>query len=197
MIPGFAYHIKNGPWRRLWVKYGVDPRADPNYSKYQIVDFRVPLELQSQFDSHKENLQKPYRNQKLNSLDEYMHKPSKINETHFIFDCVPDKLQNYYQLCDVALKPVQNMIQHKEEKISDSCGYYTQETFSNIRKIMKVKVESWMKGLNPKNDSDVIYVQRNYRKEESNLSLLSNPLDEEFDEDEDEEDYEEDDQMEE
>lgn len=31
----------DGPWRGSWVKYGYDPRKDPEARKYQILDFRV------------------------------------------------------------------------------------------------------------------------------------------------------------
>lgn len=26
-----AYVVSDGPWRDLWVKYGVDPRSDQKY----------------------------------------------------------------------------------------------------------------------------------------------------------------------
>ncbi|KAG0169922.1 General transcription factor 3C polypeptide 5 [Apophysomyces sp. BC1021] len=41
-FPPNAYTFINGPWRDCWVRYGVDPRKDVKYSKYQLIDIRRP-----------------------------------------------------------------------------------------------------------------------------------------------------------
>jgi hypothetical protein len=188
--------MKNGPWRRLWIKYGVDPRSNKEYAKYQVVECRIPIELQSQFDTHKNNPQKPYRLHKLNSIDDFMQRTSKVNEFDFIFHGIPDKLQNHYQLCDIALKQVQDVIQHKEEYLSDICGYYSREAFNIIRKMMKTKVECWINGtINLDFDKDLIQdVQRNYRKENLDPTEVGDDIldgDDGNDEEEEEEEEEE------
>ena len=42
-MPLVAYHVKDGPWQRGWVRYGYDPMDQKNADeakKYQVVDFR-------------------------------------------------------------------------------------------------------------------------------------------------------------
>lgn len=36
-LPYVAYMWKSGPWRDCYVKYGVDPRSDNSYAKYQAI----------------------------------------------------------------------------------------------------------------------------------------------------------------
>jgi hypothetical protein len=40
-----AYTYTEGPWRRLWIKFGYDPAREHESYKYQMVDFRVPVKF--------------------------------------------------------------------------------------------------------------------------------------------------------
>ncbi|GMH29693.1 hypothetical protein Nepgr_031536 [Nepenthes gracilis] len=40
-----AYYFGNGPFQRLWIRKGYDPRKDPESRIYQRIDFRVPPPL--------------------------------------------------------------------------------------------------------------------------------------------------------
>lgn len=40
-LPFVAYRIMKGPWIHSYCKYGVDPRSDPKYAKYQVEQFRI------------------------------------------------------------------------------------------------------------------------------------------------------------
>ena len=41
VLPLVAYYFTTGPFKRLWVKLGCDPRRDPHYKIYQSLDIRV------------------------------------------------------------------------------------------------------------------------------------------------------------
>lgn len=41
IMPCVAIYLKNGPWRMLWIKYGYDPRKEPEARIYQTLDFRL------------------------------------------------------------------------------------------------------------------------------------------------------------
>ncbi|CAH8856120.1 unnamed protein product [Trichobilharzia szidati] len=41
VLPSLAYYMVRGPWSRAWVRYGYDPRKDPEARYYQVIDFRV------------------------------------------------------------------------------------------------------------------------------------------------------------
>lgn len=40
VMPLHGYVATSGPWRGTWVKYGYDPREDPEARLYQIIDVR-------------------------------------------------------------------------------------------------------------------------------------------------------------
>ena len=40
-----AFTYTDGPWRRLWIRFGYDPASDRASYIYQMVDFRVPVRL--------------------------------------------------------------------------------------------------------------------------------------------------------
>ena len=40
-----GYYFTSGPWKKLWVKFGYDPRSDPSSKKYQCLDFRLPKDV--------------------------------------------------------------------------------------------------------------------------------------------------------
>ena len=37
-----AYKFTTGPFKKMWVKFGYDPRTDPSSKVYQSIDIRVP-----------------------------------------------------------------------------------------------------------------------------------------------------------
>ncbi|XP_075116385.1 general transcription factor 3C polypeptide 5 isoform X2 [Leptodactylus fuscus] len=41
LLPYFAYYMLTGPWRSLWVRFGYDPRKNPEAKIYQVLDFRI------------------------------------------------------------------------------------------------------------------------------------------------------------
>ncbi|KAL6659253.1 hypothetical protein ACP70R_003293 [Stipagrostis hirtigluma subsp. patula] len=40
-----GYYFSTGPFRKLWIQRGHDPRKDPESRIYQVIDFRMPHEL--------------------------------------------------------------------------------------------------------------------------------------------------------
>ncbi|VDQ13965.1 unnamed protein product, partial [Trichobilharzia regenti] len=36
ILPSLAYYMVRGPWSRAWVRYGYDPRKDPEARYYQV-----------------------------------------------------------------------------------------------------------------------------------------------------------------
>jgi len=45
VLPVVAYIFCTGPWRNQWVRYGYDPRKEPEARMYQTMDFRIPVDL--------------------------------------------------------------------------------------------------------------------------------------------------------
>ena len=40
LLTKVAYTFVNGPWRNVWVKYGVDPRSNPGFRMFQVLELR-------------------------------------------------------------------------------------------------------------------------------------------------------------
>lgn len=40
LLPVVGYYFSTGPWRNLWVRFGYDPRQNPNSFIYQTFDYR-------------------------------------------------------------------------------------------------------------------------------------------------------------
>ena len=45
VLPQLAYNFTNGPWRSCWVAYAFDPRRSYDARLYQVIDLRLPAEL--------------------------------------------------------------------------------------------------------------------------------------------------------
>ena len=43
-VSSHAYRFLNGPWHRLWVRRGLDPRTDASTRRFQCFDYRMPKE---------------------------------------------------------------------------------------------------------------------------------------------------------
>ncbi|XP_047280036.1 general transcription factor 3C polypeptide 5 isoform X1 [Homo sapiens] len=41
LLPFIAYYMITGPWRSLWIRFGYDPRKNPDAKIYQVLDFRI------------------------------------------------------------------------------------------------------------------------------------------------------------
>ena len=41
LLPVHAYYVATGPWARLWIRFGFNPKDDPSAKCYQLVDFRL------------------------------------------------------------------------------------------------------------------------------------------------------------
>lgn len=41
ILPCIGVNPKIGPWKLVWIKYGYDPRIEPEARIYQSLDFRV------------------------------------------------------------------------------------------------------------------------------------------------------------
>ncbi|KAK6354735.1 tau 95 subunit of transcription factor TFIIIC [Orbilia brochopaga] len=50
--PYVAYYWRSGPWRDTYVRFGVDPRTDKEFAKYQVAAFKLHMVKRRDADSH-------------------------------------------------------------------------------------------------------------------------------------------------
>ncbi|VVD02713.1 unnamed protein product [Leptidea sinapis] len=113
IFPCLAYYLKTGPWRLLWVRYGYDPRKEPNARIYQTLDFRLRHTVLSR-DSKTNVSKRKTVTDPSNSED--------VLESAVYFEpgTVPPQRQIFYTFCDVHVPEVQEVI-NKEPPAGYSC----------------------------------------------------------------------------
>ncbi|XP_026757268.2 general transcription factor 3C polypeptide 5 [Galleria mellonella] len=117
ILPCLAFYMKSGPWKMLWVKYGYDPRKDPAARMYQSLDFRVRHTV----GIHSVVLTREHAQYKRADRVRSKHKHRNISDTsaneeiteatvYFRPGVPPSQRQVYYQLCDIKLPEVEELL---------------------------------------------------------------------------------------
>ncbi|XP_053414968.1 general transcription factor 3C polypeptide 5 isoform X1 [Nycticebus coucang] len=150
LLPYLAYYMITGPWRSLWIRFGYDPRKNPEAKIYQVLDFRIrcglkygyaPNELPVKAKRSTYNYSLPITIKKTTSQLVTMHDlkqglgpsgtagaqklaPSKykLKDTVYIFreGGLPPYRQMFYQLCDLNVEELQKII-HRNDGAETVC----------------------------------------------------------------------------
>ncbi|KAL4661241.1 hypothetical protein H8957_015669 [Semnopithecus entellus] len=150
LLPFIAYYMITGPWRSLWIRFGYDPRKNPDAKIYQVLDFRIrcgmkhgyaPSDLPVKAKRSTYNYSLPITVKKTPSQLVTMHdlkqglgpsgtsgarKPAsskyKLKDSVYIFreGALPPYRQMFYQLCDLNVEELQKII-HRNDGAENSC----------------------------------------------------------------------------
>jgi len=140
-----GYFFESGPWREALVAWGVDPRKDPMYRKYQTVSFS--------------SYSKGSRGRHGKTFDEHVAKLSQMTgkelETQHVFDgkTVSDT-GSLFQFCDLTDPILANMV--ATEDIRSTCaptfqGWYHVGTWAKVTVVLKDKMNTILAGQEPDN----------------------------------------------
>jgi general transcription factor 3C polypeptide 5 (transcription factor C subunit 1) len=143
-----GFFFESGPWREALVAWGVDPRKDPSYRKYQTVSFT--------------SYSKPGRSRHGKAFDEHVAKLSQMSgkelETEHIFDgkTVSDT-GSRFQFCDLTDPILANIL--ATDDIRPTCahtfqGWYHVGTWAKVTVILKDKMNTILAGQQP---DDALY----------------------------------------
>ncbi|KAL0476943.1 general transcription factor GTF3C5 [Acrasis kona] len=189
-LPIVAYFFNNGPWRLLWIRHGLDPRSNSSFGPYQMLHFRVQQEYkdiikekrkQRGFSTASEDFggANALRRQPKRRIGHINDLSSTIEENDldendakhaFTFDSLPTQTQTFYQLCDINMQSVKDIVDCVKDEIevqiqdksgrlhsrvisvkSDTCteksGWYTKEALEQVRLYMKNQVDSWLQDI--------------------------------------------------
>ncbi|KAF5188248.1 General transcription factor 3c polypeptide [Thalictrum thalictroides] len=83
-----AYYFSTGPYRRLWIRKGYDPRKDPESRVYQRIDFRIPPPLRYIDESSTDKLKHMWKD-----LCTFHVFPCKSQISLQLFELVDDYIQ--------------------------------------------------------------------------------------------------------
>ena len=126
-----AYQFKGGPFRDAIIKYGVDPRTDPKYCKYQTVFFQI---YEGERGSKKEwkdiNLAIPLSSNVV-----------RTDTTTHMFDGKTFALDGkVWQLCDITDPLLRNIIDNaplRSKYDTERDGWYSNGTWAKVQAIMR------------------------------------------------------------
>ncbi|XP_059049869.1 general transcription factor 3C polypeptide 5-like, partial [Achroia grisella] len=118
ILPCLAFYMKSGPWKMLWVKYGYDPRKDPAARMYQSLDFRVRHTVgvhsvvMTREYAHYKRADRVRNAQKRRRVNDPNSGTEEISEAAVYFrpGVPPAQRQVYYQLCDIKLPEVEELL---------------------------------------------------------------------------------------
>jgi hypothetical protein len=125
-----AYSFKDGPWKHTYVRFGHDPRGEPESLIYQVID-AGSIEQDGKYDA----LSLSYKRNEFDTYD-----PT--------YKDVPSKRRQLYQLCDIKDEEIKQIISKEltlvEKKIDiTKCerkyGWISEKGFKQILKYMKNK----------------------------------------------------------
>ncbi|XP_044754914.1 general transcription factor 3C polypeptide 5 [Coccinella septempunctata] len=115
LLPAVAYYELSGPWRCTWIRFGYDPRKDPESKKYQNLDYRIPYSVRTNLKIGSNRLSQPKGlPTSLDKLDK-----NKGKSRRYVYDensyklrpnVLPTARQVFYQYCDILLPEVQIML---------------------------------------------------------------------------------------
>ncbi|XP_068104926.1 general transcription factor 3C polypeptide 5 [Hyperolius riggenbachi] len=143
LLPYVAYYMLTGPWRSLWVRFGYDPRKNPEAKIYQVLDFRIrcgmkygyaPNEMPVKAKRSTYNYSLPITLKKptpqVLSMQDLTHghgsstspaktTPSnkyKLKESVYVFrdGSLPPYRQMFYQFCDLHVDSLQEIIKRND-----------------------------------------------------------------------------------
>lgn len=138
-----GFFFESGPWREALVRWGVDPRKDPEYRKYQTVSFQSYLKTgiskhSTAFDQHVIRLAKM--------------SPEEL-ETEHTFDGINvSQTGNLFQFCDITDPLIAKILATKD--IRTTCaptfqGWYHAGTWAKATVILKDKMNTIIGGEKP------------------------------------------------
>uniref|UniRef100_A0A914ZJH1 Transcription factor IIIC subunit 5 HTH domain-containing protein n=1 Tax=Parascaris univalens TaxID=6257 RepID=A0A914ZJH1_PARUN len=152
LLQKYAFYILNGPWGRLWCRFGYDPRIDPKAKMYQsvMVTFRqhskIPERQRLKVNTERvlpsslssstpvPYMSVPFGQAAIETID-YGYSPGQL----------PRVRQMWYCICDVRL-PLAEEIVRKEyfaqgDRADDQHGWLPPDAIDRIREAIKEDVK--------------------------------------------------------
>ncbi|OZJ03047.1 hypothetical protein BZG36_03714 [Bifiguratus adelaidae] len=146
LLPCFGYVFKEGAWRDLWIRWGVDPRSDRQYRFYQRLDIRhkgEPVVPQRKGLTRKPStVDSGSSNASLHKLlviqGDHKASDSMLNPVYLIKDIVDPQVREYINRPTVLLDECQK-----------NSGWFHPEALHRVRKVVRGKMSDLQAGREP------------------------------------------------
>jgi general transcription factor 3C polypeptide 5 (transcription factor C subunit 1) len=127
-----AYHIKTGPFKLTWVRYGVNPLLHPEYRQYQVVVIFMRHWVYAEEILKRGSRTNPHFISKSVGAT-----PVGISKT----DALPDRLYLGIQLTDLDHPLLSDLLQNRNEKYSFDSGWYSPQQIEAVRDFIMLKYQ--------------------------------------------------------
>lgn len=152
-INNVAYSFQGtGPFFQACIKYGYDPRKDPNSRKYQVLEVRCSHPL---FEAVRQTREQQKGGSNVidnvvvagaSNVDGQDVGPANITldlfkmPSEFILEGVPYKKNNFYQICDMMLSPLKEFLREQKPitTYDSRSGFFTQDALGKVHSEVKV-----------------------------------------------------------
>uniref|UniRef100_A0AC35TLQ1 General transcription factor 3C polypeptide 5 n=1 Tax=Rhabditophanes sp. KR3021 TaxID=114890 RepID=A0AC35TLQ1_9BILA len=101
LLPKYAFYIQNGPFSRLWCKFGYDPRKDKSSFKYQT----IMIAIKRIANVPDKSRTRPIGPERVRSFQEAVD--DNASEHIYREGVLPKSRQLWFSFCDVLLPAVQ------------------------------------------------------------------------------------------
>lgn len=138
-----GYFFESGPWREALIKWGVDPRTDPMYRKYQTVSFL--------------SYSKPGKARHEKTFEAHIQELKQMSQeelsTQHIFDGqTASTTGSLFQFCDITDPLIADILSTSD--IRTTCaptfqGWYHVGTWAKVTVILKDKMNMILAGKKP------------------------------------------------
>lgn len=131
-----GYQFKGGPWRDAIIRYGVDPRADPQCYQYQTLSFKLVKNKVGQMNVSWQTIRK-------GQTKAYLEKGDENYNSHLWDGESYSTDGKFWQLCDVTDPFLANMI--KQAPLRPECdlidsGWFYKGFWAKVKLFMKAKM---------------------------------------------------------
>ncbi|KAI2651528.1 General transcription factor 3C polypeptide 5 [Labeo rohita] len=144
LLPYVAYYMLTGPWRSLWVRFGYDPRKTAEAKIYQVLDFRIRYGMK--------HVPQPASVSDITQESPSSSGPKPATAKYLLKDSVyifregmlPPYRQMFYQLCDLDVEKIKNIIHKndgKEEVCDERDGWCVPHTADELRNIISGMIQ--------------------------------------------------------
>ncbi|KAF6017838.1 GTF3C5 [Bugula neritina] len=168
-LPCLAYYSISGPWRTMWIRYCYDPKQHPEAKHLQLIDYRYrpkeKTEKELKLVNYKRNYSKYLpaiskakpklvRSDQLEFLTKDDDEEEEISEQEremtykFWHGIIPPYRQLFYQICDIQLPEVQNIVNannFKEPPCSKQHGFLPPNACNDIRACINKSIGETLK----------------------------------------------------
>lgn len=151
-IQYLGYLFRGGPWRDTIIRWGVDPRSDPTYRKYQSLFFQLDEEsLDENVQGWSQERSQMFRRDRYNKRGKKADDVSShlFDGEHVLLDA------KGWQLCDISDPLLKSLVDSEEirPRVNDVDGWYPNGTIAKIKTIMREKILTILADQKP-NDMD-------------------------------------------